>query len=93
MANDDIFGDAEHRMSQAIEALRRELGSIRTGRAAPSLIEHISVEYYGTPTPLQQIAASKPDSLGSIALSLIPGALFITVYTQSKYHRNFLFIL
>ncbi len=57
MANDDIFGDAEHRMSQAIEALRRELGSIRTGRAAPSLIEHISVEYYGTPTPLQQIAA------------------------------------
>lgn len=50
-------------MDKSIEMLRRELGTIRTGRANPALIEHLTVEYYGAPTPLQQLASiSSPDA-------------------------------
>ena len=59
----EIRQDAEHRMSGAIDALHRELGGIRTGRAAPGLVERLVVEYYGTPTPLNQIAGvSAPEA-------------------------------
>ena len=53
----DHLKDAEHRMAGAHEALRRELSSIRTGRASTELVEHIIVEFYGTETPLNQIAS------------------------------------
>jgi ribosome recycling factor len=53
----DVFADVEHRMKSAIEALQRELNTIRTGRASPTLLERLTVDYYGTPTPVQQIAA------------------------------------
>jgi ribosome recycling factor len=53
---DDLFADAEHRMKQAVESLQRDLTTIRTGRASPALVEQLSVEYYGAPTPLQQLA-------------------------------------
>jgi ribosome recycling factor len=53
----ETLADAEDRMHKAIEALRRELSTIRTGRANPALVEHIRVDYYGTPTPLKQIAS------------------------------------
>ena len=53
----DHLKDAEHRMAGAHEALRRELAAIRTGRASTELVEHIVVEYYGTETPLNQIAS------------------------------------
>src|SRR5262245_59548508 len=53
---EDVMSDAEVRMEKAIEALRRDLGSIRTGRASPSLVERLSVDYYGTATPLNQLA-------------------------------------
>jgi len=53
----DVFADAEHRMHGAIEALQRELSTIRTGRASPTLVERLPVDYYGNPTPLQNIAA------------------------------------
>lgn len=43
-------------MHQAIESLRRDLGTIRTGRASPALVERLMVDYYGTPTPLPQMA-------------------------------------
>lgn len=52
----DIMDDAEIRMGKAIEALRRDLGSIRTGRASPSLVERLPVDYYGSSTPLNQLA-------------------------------------
>jgi len=52
----ETIADAEERMGKAIEALRRELSTIRTGRANPALVEHIRVDYYGTPTPLKQLA-------------------------------------
>jgi ribosome recycling factor len=54
---DDVFADVEHRMSKAVEALQRDLQTVRTGRASPTLVERLQVEYYGTPTPLQNIAA------------------------------------
>jgi ribosome recycling factor len=44
-------------MGKAIEALRRELATVRTGRANPALVDHIRVDYYGTPTPLKQLAS------------------------------------
>lgn len=52
----DALHDAEDRMKGAIAALEQNLNSIRTGRASPALIERLPVEYYGNPTPLQQLA-------------------------------------
>ena len=54
---DEIRRDADERMSRAIEALERDLAAIRTGRAATALVERIAVEYYGTSTPLNQLAS------------------------------------
>jgi len=53
---DDVLADAKDRMSKAVEALRKELATIRTGRAHPGLIEHLRADYYGAPTPLNQLA-------------------------------------
>ena len=53
---EDVLKDAEERMKKAIEALKRDLLTIRTGRATPALIDRMPVEYYGTPTPLNQLA-------------------------------------
>lgn len=53
---DDLKKDALDRMHKCVQALVNELKKIRTGRAHPSLIEHIKVDYYGTDTPLQQVA-------------------------------------
>ena len=55
--------EAEARMKSAIQALEEDLGSIRTGRASPALVERLHVEYYGMPTPLIQLATiSVPES-------------------------------
>src|SRR5215831_17640466 len=54
---DDIFEDAERRMQKAVEALKQDISSIRTGRASPSLVERITVDYYGAPTPINQVAS------------------------------------
>jgi ribosome recycling factor len=51
-----IIKDAEVKMAKSIEHLQQELATIRTGRANPALIEHVVVEYYGSPTPLNQLA-------------------------------------
>lgn len=53
---DDILPATEKRMEASVEALKRELASIRTGRATPALIEHIKVDYAGTTMPLKHIA-------------------------------------
>ena len=52
----EVMTDTETRMGKAMDALRQHLTSIRTGRASPSLLDRISVDYYGTPTPLNQLA-------------------------------------
>ena len=49
--------DAEDRMKGAVEDARRKLGHVRTGRASVNILDQITVEYYGTPTPLTQVAA------------------------------------
>ncbi len=53
----DLLKDAETRMHGAIQSLTDDLAGIRTGRASPSLVEKLSVEYYGAPTPLMQLAS------------------------------------
>ena len=53
---EDILEDADERMDKTLRALRSELSKIRTGRAHPSLLEHISVDYYGSRVPLNQAA-------------------------------------
>ena len=52
----DIKSDARSRMSKSLEALRNELAKIRTGRAHPSLLEHVHVDYYGSEVPVGQAA-------------------------------------
>lgn len=51
----EIFDDAERRMKKAVEALKQDLAAIRTGRASSSLVERINVDYYGAPTPINQV--------------------------------------
>lgn len=53
---DEITKDAESRMKKSVESLKTELTKIRTGRAHPSLLDHVMVDYYGTPTPIKQVA-------------------------------------
>ena len=53
---DELIKDAESRMKKSIESLKGDLTKIRTGRAHPSLLEHITVEYYGSNVPLNQVA-------------------------------------
>ncbi|HUF53426.1 MAG TPA: ribosome recycling factor [Dehalococcoidia bacterium] len=56
------ISSADARMNGAVDALRHELATIRTGRASTGLVEHLKVSYYGAPTPLNQLATiSTPD--------------------------------
>jgi ribosome recycling factor len=65
---DELKRDAETRMSRALEALERDLAAIRTGRAATALVERIPVEYYGTQTPLNQLASISVPEAHSIVI-------------------------
>ena len=56
MITDDLLKDARERMDKSVEAIRGEMGSVRTGRASPALLDRISVDYYGAQTPLKQLA-------------------------------------
>lgn len=53
---DDVMLEAEEKMEAALEAAKREMAAIRTGRANPAMFNSIMVDYYGAPTPLQQLA-------------------------------------
>jgi ribosome recycling factor len=53
----DLLTEAEHKMEQATEHVTSEFSTVRTGRANPQLLQRITVEYYGSPTPLQQLAS------------------------------------
>jgi len=53
----DLFEDAERRMQKAVETLKQDINAIRAGRASAALVERITVEYYGTPTPINQVAS------------------------------------
>lgn len=63
MALEELLGQTEARFKKAIEALKHDVATVRTGRAAPSLVEQLEVEAYGVPTPLiglAQISAPEP---------------------------------
>ena len=70
---EDIMTDIRSRMEKSLELLKREIGSIRTDRANPSLVENLKVDYYGIPTPLNQIASVS-----------IPEARLITIQPWDK---------
>ena len=53
----EVLVAAEHKMVRAVEVMERDFAGLRTGRASTSLVERIHVEYYGTPTPLNQLAS------------------------------------
>ncbi len=53
---DELLEDARGRMAKSVESSRGELATVRTGRASPHLLDRIAVDYYGTPTPLKQLA-------------------------------------
>ena len=60
---DDILNEADGKMDKSVEAAREEFAAIRAGRAHPSMFNKILVDYYGTPTPLQQLAGiSAPEA-------------------------------
>ncbi len=56
MTSEEILFDAEERMEKTVNSFRDELRGLRTGRATPALVDSIRVEYYGSPTPLKQLA-------------------------------------
>src|ERR1700709_2413988 len=60
---DEVLADARERMAKSVESTRHEFGSVRTGRATPALLDRIAVDYYGTSTPLKQLATiSAPEA-------------------------------
>ena len=56
-AIEDFLADAKRRMYRSIEATHQEFNSIRTGRASPALLDRVTIDYYGTPTPLKSLAS------------------------------------
>jgi ribosome recycling factor len=52
----EILADADHKMARAVDAMERDFQGVRTGRASTSLVERVMVDYYGTQTPLNQLA-------------------------------------
>ena len=72
----DVYQETEERMEKAISALIQELNTIRTGRANPSLVELLPIEYYGTQTPLQELATiSVPESRSLLIRPYDPSSL------------------
>ncbi|HAA96056.1 MAG TPA: ribosome recycling factor [Dehalococcoidia bacterium] len=60
---EDVLAEVSTKMDRAVEAFKRDLQQLRTGRATPALVENVEVDYYGTMTPLKQIASiSAPDA-------------------------------
>ena len=97
---DEVKQDAENKMKKSLEALKRELLTIRTGRASPALIEPLKVDYYGAPTPLQQIATIAapeprlltikpfdPASIGAIEKAILKSDLGLTPVNDGKLIR------
>lgn len=72
----DLLKEAETRMHAAIQNLDDDLAGIRTGRATPALVERLPVEYYGTPTPLMQLASiSVPEPRGLLIKPFDPASI------------------
>jgi len=66
---EDVLKDAGARMSKSVEAVRDELRRLRTGRAQTSLLEHITVDYYGSETPINQVATVSVEDARTLAVT------------------------
>ena len=76
MPADDILLEAEDKMDKAVEHLRQQFRTVRTGRASAGLVEHLRVDYYGSPTELRQLAAiTVPDPLMIVIKPYDPGSI------------------
>ncbi len=64
-----ILKDARSRMNKSLEALRSELAKLRTGRASTALLDHLRVEYYGNPTPMNQVATISVEDARTLAVN------------------------
>lgn len=97
---DNVLREAEGKMQKAVEVLRRDLAGLRTGRASPALVERLQVEYYGTATPLNQLAnVSVPEprllviqpydksALGAIEKSILKSDLGLTPTNDGRVVR------
>jgi ribosome recycling factor len=72
-----LLTDGEHKMEQAVQHVASEFATVRTGRANPGILHKVTVDYYGTPTPLQQLASfSVPE----------PRLLVVQPYDRSSLH-------
>jgi ribosome recycling factor len=75
-AIEDFLADAKRRMDKSIEATHNEFNSIRTGRASPALLDRVTIDYYGTPTPLNTLASiSAPEARLLVVQPYDPGAI------------------
>ena len=75
-AIEDFLADAKRRMDRSIEATHHEFNSIRTGRASPALLDRVSIDYYGTPTPLKSLASiSAPEARLLVVQPFDPGSI------------------
>jgi ribosome recycling factor len=96
----ELLHETEGRMRKTIQVLEADLRAIRTGRASPALVERVMVEYYGTPTPLNQLAVISapepqlltirpydPSSLGEIERALLKSDLGLTPSNDGKIIR------
>jgi ribosome recycling factor len=96
----DLLKDTEERMEKAVDALQDSLATIRTGRASPALVERLPVEYYGTPTPLNQLATISvpeprllairpwdPNALADIERAILKSELGLTPSNDGKIIR------
>ncbi|HEX2429101.1 MAG TPA: ribosome recycling factor [Gaiellaceae bacterium] len=75
-AIEEFLADAKRRMDRSIEATHHEFNSIRTGRASPALLDRITIDYYGTQTPLKSLASiSAPEPRLLVVQPFDPGAI------------------
>ena len=97
---DELIQDARRRMDRSVEATHTEFNSVRTGRASPALLDRVQVDYYGTPTPLNQLATINvpeprmltvqpfdPSSLKSIEKAIMESDLGLTPSNDGKLIR------
>lgn len=97
---DEVKQDTENKMKKSLDALKRELMSIRTGRASPALVEPLKVDFYGALTPLQQIATVAapeprlltikpfdPSSISAIEKAILKSELGLTPANDGKLIR------
>lgn len=97
---DDVLLEAEEKMLKAVEFLQQEVAGLRTGKASPSLVENVTVEYYGAPTRLRELAGIStpeprlivinpydPSALSNIEKAIIAANIGITPLNDGKVIR------